>query len=112
MSLRVWTWVLSLLRRDRAAEVAAPSSPDPVPVASFSAAAAMDRAPAPPVQHSVSTTRLLALKALNRSCGEECVTWAIGQIERGKTERHVLMLAGMCPPFHHFEMAALRDRTF
>jgi hypothetical protein len=52
------------------------------------------------------------LKALNRSCGEECVTWAIGQIESGKTERHVLMLAGMCPPFHHFEMAALRDRTF
>lgn len=58
-----------------------------------------------------STNRILALKALNYSCGEECAAWAIHQIETGSTNRHILMLAGMSPPFNHFEMAAMRDRA-
>lgn len=59
----------------------------------------------------ITTNRIRALKALNHSCGQECVDWAISQIERGRTERYVLMLAGMSPPFNHFEMAELRDRA-
>jgi hypothetical protein len=60
---------------------------------------------------AVSTLKLLALKALNHTCGQECVDWAIGQLEGGRTDRHVLMLAGMSPPFNHFEMSELRDRA-
>jgi hypothetical protein len=59
----------------------------------------------------ISTNRLLALKALEESCGQECVDWAIRQLEAGVTTRHVMMLAGMAPPFDSFEIASLRDRA-
>jgi hypothetical protein len=34
----------------------------------------------------ISTNRILTLKALERSCGQECVDWAIGEIERGRRD--------------------------
>ena len=66
---------------------------------------------AEPLSSRITTRKILALKALNRTCAQECVEWAIGQIERGIGTRHVLMLASMTPPFNHFEMSDLRDRA-
>jgi hypothetical protein len=39
------------------------------------------------------------------------VDWAIGLLERGQDSPHLRQLAGMLPPYNHFEIAALRDRT-
>lgn len=60
---------------------------------------------------TVTTSRILAEKALQRCCGEQCVAWAIGLLESGHEEETVLELAGQLPPFNHFEIAALRDRV-
>jgi hypothetical protein len=73
--------------------------------------ATLSRAVSKPFTAPTTTKKILALKALNRTCAEECVDWAIGQIERGINTRHVLMLSGMTPPFNHFEMSDLRDRA-
>jgi hypothetical protein len=59
----------------------------------------------------VSTTRILAMKALERRCEQDCVDWAIGLLERGNRTRNVAILAGMIPPFNPFEMAEMRDRV-
>jgi hypothetical protein len=59
----------------------------------------------------VTTTRILAYKALQVPCGRECVDWAISKLEEGKSGHHLAMLAGMVAPFNHFEMADLRDRA-
>jgi hypothetical protein len=60
---------------------------------------------------SVTTVRILADKALQESCGQQCVDWAIGLLELGHDSPSLLQLAGMLPPYNHFEIAALRDRT-
>ena len=59
-----------------------------------------------------STARLVAEKALERTCGENCVEWAVAQLCAGKEGHHLAMLAGMVPPHNHFEIAALRDAAF
>jgi hypothetical protein len=58
-----------------------------------------------------STMQILALRALRRSCGEECVAWAVSLLERGHDSRSLRILAGMTPPLNHFELSALRDRV-
>ena len=60
---------------------------------------------------AVSTIEILARRKLERSCGQECVDWAIGMLERGFESRSLLLLAGMTPPLHHFEIRDLRDRA-
>jgi hypothetical protein len=60
---------------------------------------------------AVSTIEILARRKLECSCGQECVDWAIGMLERGFESRSLLMLAGMTPPLHHFEIRDLRDRA-
>jgi hypothetical protein len=59
----------------------------------------------------VTTARILAEKALQETCGQQCVDWAIGMLERGHDRPSLLQLAGMLPPHNHFEIAALRDRA-
>ena len=59
----------------------------------------------------VSTARILADKALQTPCGEECVQWAGSMLEQGHDGRNLVFLAGMTPPFNHFELADLRDRA-
>jgi hypothetical protein len=59
----------------------------------------------------MTTTKLLAFKALERPCGQECIDWAIGMLEQGVEHKSVTILAGMTPPFNHFEIASLRDRA-
>jgi hypothetical protein len=59
----------------------------------------------------VTTARILTDKALQETCGRQCVDWAIGLLERGQDSPHLRQLAGMLPPYNHFEIAALRDRT-
>jgi hypothetical protein len=59
----------------------------------------------------VTTSKILALKALERVCGQECVDWATTMLEQGAGQRSIGMLAGMTPPFNHFEIASLRDRA-
>jgi len=63
------------------------------------------------VMPSVSTTEILARRALQRPCGQDCVDWAIGMLERGYSSRNLLMLAGMSEPLNHFELAEMRDRA-
>ena len=60
----------------------------------------------------VSTARLFADKAQEKSCGVECVEWAISMLESGHDGHHLEMLAGLSPPYNHFEVADLRDRSF
>jgi len=59
----------------------------------------------------VITARILADKVLMKSCGQECVDWAIGMLEKGCDGEQLAMLAGMVPPFSNFEVAARRDRV-
>jgi hypothetical protein len=59
----------------------------------------------------VTTKQVLAEKALNETCGNQCVEWAIGMLESGHDANYLLRLAGMLPPYNHFEIADLRDRA-
>ena len=59
----------------------------------------------------MTTARILAEKAFQETCGQQCVDWAIGLLESGHDSPHLRQLAGMLPTYNHFEMAALRDRT-
>ena len=51
------------------------------------------------------------MRALQRSCGRECVDWAVGLLEHGYDSRSLRILAVQDEPFNHFELAALRDRV-
>jgi hypothetical protein len=53
--------------------------------------------------------QIVAEKFLNRDCGQTCVDWAMGLVEAGCESVNVAILAGMIPPYNHFEMAARRD---
>jgi hypothetical protein len=59
----------------------------------------------------VSTTEILARRSLRRSCGSECVEWAIGMLENNYDSKSLRILAGLAPPLNHFELAELRDRA-
>jgi hypothetical protein len=59
----------------------------------------------------VTTVEILMRKMLEKECGQECVTWAIGMLEQGYETRSLLILAGLTPPLNHFEIAQLRDRV-
>lgn len=58
----------------------------------------------------ITTAHILA-ERLTELCGRHCVDWAITMLEEGKDGDNLRMLAGMLPPFNHFEIAALRDRA-
>ncbi len=60
---------------------------------------------------SVSTNRILAERALQETCGQQCVDWAVGMLEQGADSHFVLRLAGMVPPHNHFEIAELTDKA-
>ncbi|MBI1850713.1 MAG: hypothetical protein HYR85_10255 [Planctomycetes bacterium] len=57
----------------------------------------------------MTTARILLDKALSRTCGQECVDWALAKIDEPRAGRYVKMLAGLSPPYSHFEVAVLRD---
>lgn len=59
----------------------------------------------------VTTAHLLSDLALQETCGQQCVEWAIGMLESGHESHSLLRLAGMLPPYNHFEIAALTDRA-
>jgi hypothetical protein len=48
-------------------------------------------------------------KASQKSCGQECVDWAIGLLQNGKEGEHLLRLACQFPPHNHFQIARYRD---
>jgi len=58
---------------------------------------------------TVTTARILAGKALQQLCGQECVDWAIAMIEQGREGHHLAMLAGQLPPHDPLELGRLRD---
>lgn len=58
-----------------------------------------------------TTALILARRALNRPCGQECADWAEGQLLFGIDTTLMRQLAASAPPHNHFEMAALRDRV-
>lgn len=41
--------------------------------------------------------------------GHNCVDWAISILEQGRDGRYLAMLAGISPPFNHFEIADYLD---
>jgi hypothetical protein len=59
----------------------------------------------------ITTTRILADKALQKTCGQNCVDWAISMLELGYDGHYLTMLAGITPPFNHFELSDFRDRA-
>jgi hypothetical protein len=59
----------------------------------------------------VTTAEILAKRALERSCGQDCVDWAVALLIEGWDTPHLRMLAGKNAPHNHFEIAALRDRV-
>lgn len=58
-----------------------------------------------------TTALILGRRALNRRCGKECVDWAERQLLVGIDTTLMRQLAGMEPPYNHFELAALLDRV-
>jgi len=59
----------------------------------------------------VTTARILADRALQEPCGQQCVNWAVSMLVAGHDGRYLAMLAGLSPPYNHFELADLRDRA-
>ena len=59
----------------------------------------------------ITTTRILAEKALQKTCGQNCLDWAISMLELGYNGHYLTMLAGISPPFNHFELSDFRDRA-
>ena len=59
----------------------------------------------------VTTARILADKALQEPCGQECVDWAVSMLTAGSDGANLTMLASMAPPYNHFEVAGFRDRA-
>jgi hypothetical protein len=57
----------------------------------------------------VTTVEILARRALELTCGQECVDWAVGLLVEGQDSVHLRELAGALEPLYHFEVAALRD---
>lgn len=60
---------------------------------------------------SPTTTEILMRRMLEWTCGQQCVDWAVGMLERGYASRSLLLLAGLASPLNHFEVRALRDRA-
>ncbi|HTV01371.1 MAG TPA: hypothetical protein VMF13_12560 [Luteitalea sp.] len=60
---------------------------------------------------SPTTVQILGEKALDQECGQSCVDWAVGLLETGSDSDALAVLAGMTPPFNHFEVAGRRDRA-
>ena len=60
---------------------------------------------------TITTARILADKALQNTCGKECVDWAVSILEQGHNGQCLSILAGISPPFNHFELADYRDRA-
>jgi len=58
----------------------------------------------------VTTAQILADRALQTSCGEQCVDWAIGLLETGRETSATCRLAAKLKPHNHFELASLRDQ--
>ncbi|HVU89263.1 MAG TPA: hypothetical protein VHD36_18195 [Pirellulales bacterium] len=59
----------------------------------------------------ITTAHILADKALDEPCGQRCVDWAISMLLEGRDGEYLTRLAGMLPPYNHFEVAALRDNA-
>lgn len=59
----------------------------------------------------ITTARILVDRALLKLCGQECVDWAVSMLEKGHDGHNLAILAGMSPPFSHFEVADHRDRA-
>ncbi|RLS44094.1 MAG: hypothetical protein DWH81_01440 [Planctomycetota bacterium] len=57
----------------------------------------------------VSTACIQTRKITQKTCGQECVEWAIGLLEDGHDSHYLRLLIGMSPPFNHFEVASYRD---
>ena len=58
----------------------------------------------------VTTAQILAERAMQLPCDEQCVEWAIGLLESGHETAATCRLAAKLRPHNHFELAALRDR--
>jgi hypothetical protein len=59
----------------------------------------------------VTTAEILAHRALEMTCGQECVDWAVGLLIDGRDSMCLRRLAGAEAPHNHFELATLRDGT-
>jgi len=58
-----------------------------------------------------TNTRILAEKAMDKPCSQQCVDWALSLIDQDHAEPSVCALAYKVPPFDHLEIAALRDQV-
>ena len=60
---------------------------------------------------TVTTLEILARRALNLPCGQECVDWAIDMLLMDVDTPHLRQLAGAIAPFSTFELSQMRDRA-
>ncbi len=60
---------------------------------------------------TITTAHILGRRALQKACGQECVDWATAMLVDGHDGETLVELAGMSPPYSHFELAPLRDRA-
>ncbi|NND96289.1 MAG: hypothetical protein HKN47_03040 [Pirellulaceae bacterium] len=58
-----------------------------------------------------TTAEILAQRALQTPCGEQCVDWALALLESGRDGAALCRLASCRPPYNHFELASLRDQA-
>src|SRR5215207_836827 len=57
--------------------------------------------------HYSETEYILACQALNRTCGQEGVDWALSLLEQGYGAPSLCVLACMKPPYNSYEMGEL-----
>jgi hypothetical protein len=58
----------------------------------------------------VTTSQILAERAMQLPCDEQCVDWAIELLASGHETEATCRLAAKLRPHNHFELATLRDQ--
>jgi hypothetical protein len=58
----------------------------------------------------VTTAQILAERALQQPCDEQCIDWAIRLLESGHETTATCRLAAKLKPHNHFDLASLRDQ--
>lgn len=59
-----------------------------------------------------STTAILAYKSLNRDVDKEWIDWAVEMLMNGFDSEHLVILAGISPPYDQFELQSLTQKVF
>lgn len=59
-----------------------------------------------------STAAILAYKSLNRDVDKAWIDWAVEMLMNGFDSEHLVILAGISPPYDQFELQSLTQKVF